>query len=245
MRTRLALIAAVTSCLMMAASAALADDDRSETEYWKGRGHSSFALGIKQQSLSHGDFFILIDNLGAPIPATDLVDCSAFPAPVVLRIRGTFDFYDGICDDSAGPSCDGRLIYRTELCAAEFLAQQDTVGRIFNDFGRAKTRICYDADRDGECVASEKVAAGFVTIQDQGVVIDGAVQAPAREIAVRTITQSRPFRFNHKRVRIPRNGSLVNVLLDLPPGFPETPIVPALCPGGACGFAASGVSIGR
>ncbi len=242
---RLVLIGAVTSCLLLAANVTFAGDDEFEAEHSGNKDQSVYGFGIKQQSLSHGDFFVLFDNLGMPVPATDLVNCSALPVPVVLRVRGTFDFYDGICDDSAGPACDGKLIYRTEFCVAEFLAQGKTVGRIFSDFGRAKTRICYDFDGDGECLATEKVAEGFVTIQDQGFVIDGAVQAPAREIAIRTITTSRPFRFNRSVVRIPRNGTLVNVLLDLPPGFPATPITPGSCSGEPCGFAASGVSVGR
>lgn len=245
MRRKTLPVAAISSWLMLAANLTVAGDDESGAQLAANSVHSAHGIGIKQQSLSHGDLSILVDNLGIPVPVTDLVNCSALPLPVVLRIRGTFDFYDGICDDSAEPRCDAKLIYRSELCLGEFLAQSELVGRISSDFGRAKTRICYDQDGDGECLASEKVAGGFVTIQDQGFVIDGEIQAPAREIAVRTITKSRPFHFNHKRVRIRRNGTLVNILLDLPPGFPETPITPQTCLGDACGFAASGVSIGR
>ncbi len=246
MRKMLILTAAAVS-LLLASSATVAGDEESGDKFSADWGRSAVGFGIRQQSLSHGDFFVLLDEFRRPIPETDLVNCSALPAPVVLRIRGTFDFYDGVCDDSAGPGCGGKLIYRTELCVAEFLAQADISGRIFSDFGRARTRICYDQDGDGECAASEKVAAGFVTIQDQGFFINGEVQAPAREVAVRTITHSRPFRFNHRWVRIRRNGTLVNVLLDLPPGFPDpqVPITSETCLGeGACGFAASGVSVG-
>ena len=75
--------------------------------------------------------------------------------------------------------------------------------------------------------------------------VNGEASVPTREIGIRTLTDSRPFRFEGRTVRIPRNGTLVNVLLDLPPGFPNTPITPDACIGGPCGFAASGVSVGR
>ncbi len=244
MRRILVLIAAASGWLLLGAGASVASDAESTVNAAAERFHWGFGLSVKQQTVSHGDYSLLVDSNGIPVPVTDLVDCSALPLPFILQIRGAFDFYAGVCDDAGGPGCDGKLIYVGESCLAELAANTETVGRITSSFGRVQLRICYDANEDGQCTASESVATGVVTMPLQGFLLDGQFQGPTRQIGVRTIETSRPFRLNGRRVRIPRNGTHVNVLIDVPPGPPDLPATPETCVGGVCGFVESGVSIG-
>ncbi len=253
MRRTLVFVAAVSSALLFMAGAAVADNYASGNKHFAKHARLAHGLGFKQQSASHGDYSLLFDfSTGMPVPVqtTDLVDCSALQQGVVLQIRGTFDFYDGICDDFDGPQCGNKLIYVAEYCQG--VKAFDVAGRIRSDFGRHAVRICYDPNETGRCTSFNEIARGFLTAQDQALIIDEDVPGAIRQIGVRTITKSRPFRFDGKRVRIARVGSFMNVIADVPP-FPflppdfTAPPVPGRCNGLniPCGFAATGVGIGR
>jgi hypothetical protein len=231
-------LAVISAFLFFIAAPSIADDNEKGINLGQHK-HPSW-LSLRQQTASHGSYAIAFDySIGAPSPRGDFIDCTGQPSEVVLQVRGTFDFYAGICDDFAGPSCDNRLIYVNESC--EGVTDGEQVYRIRADFSRSEVFICFDEDFDGICSDFEVVATGVKTAQSQGFVVEGVIQAPARQYGVRTILKSKPFRFNGSWVRIPRTGTHVNVLFDMPEFVPEgcdavfTP----------CGFAESGVGIGR
>lgn len=230
---------AVLSVLFFLIGAPSVADHDDETINFGAKKHWNW-IGFKQHTASHGSYAIAFDySVGAPSPRGDFIDCTGQPSEVVLQVRGTFDFYAGICDDFGGPPCDNKLIYVNESC--EGVTDGEQVYRIRADFDRSEVFICYDENLDGICSEFEVVASGVKTAQSQGFVVEGIIQAPARQYGVRKILKSKPFRFNGKWVRIPRTGTHVNILFDMPDFVPEgcdavfTP----------CGFAESGVGIGR
>lgn len=238
MKRFLAFLVVITASFFLIAGPSSADD--ADDGFGLRQNKHAGWLDLQQQTASHGSYAIAFDySIGAPSPVGDFVDCTGTPSEIVLQVRGTFDFFAGICDDFGGPPCENRLIYVTESC--EGVTDGEQVYRIRADFARSEIHICYDKNLDGICGEFEEVATGIVTAQNQGLVVDGFIQAPARQFGVRTILKSKPFRFNGKRVRIPRTGTHVNVLFDMPEFVAEgcdavfTP----------CGFAESGVGIRR
>ena len=241
MRKAQLVLAAIFASLAFGGSAAWADDD-GEDRQSRERGRMTRWLDMQQLTASHGDYSVLIDfTTGIPISETDLVSCT--PPTPVLQIRGTFDYFAGICDDLTEPECGDNLIYVSEVCFGP--PEGQLVGRIRSDFTRRPVRICYDPTFTGQCTEENQVAIGFLTAQQQGLIPDGLettpVVGPAREIGVRTITWSRRFWFNGEFQRIPRIGSHVDVLFDLPgiePGGCDALFTP-------CGFAETGVAVSR
>ncbi|MDJ0911874.1 MAG: hypothetical protein QNI99_22010 [Woeseiaceae bacterium] len=240
MRKAPLVLTAIFASLVLGGNAAWADDDGEDKQSCK-RNQVTRWFDVQQLTMSHGEYSLLIDPAtGAPVLETDLITCTPNP---VFQVRGTFDYFAGICDDLAGPECGDNLIYVSEFCFGPTEGQ--LVGRIRSDFGRRPVRICYDPTFTGQCTTENQVAIGFVTSQNQGFIPDGLetspVVGPAREIGVRTITWSRRFWFNGEFERIPRIGSQVNVLFDLPgiePGGCDAVLAP-------CGFAESGVAARR
>ena len=240
MRKALLVLSAIFASLALGGSYAWADDDGIGAQRW---GDSRFSRWLDIQALtsSHGDYAVLFDPAsGVPAVESDLITCAP---DLVARVRGTFDYFAGICDDLAGPECGENLIYVSDFCLGPTEGQ--LVGRIRSDINRRPVRICYDPTFTGQCSMENQVAIGFVTSQNQGFVPDGLettpVAGPAREVGVRTITWSRRFWFNGEFHRIPRIGSQINVLFDLPGGEPDgcdAIFVP-------CGFAESGVAVSR
>ena len=137
MRKAMLILAAIFASLVLGGSNAWADDDGEDRERWK---HSRVTrwLTMEQLTASHGDYSVLIDfTTGLPISETDLVSCT--PPTPVLQIRGTFDYYAGICDDLAEPECGDNLIFVSEVCFGPTVGQ--LVGRIRSDLTRRPVRI--------------------------------------------------------------------------------------------------------
>ena len=239
MKRVLIILASLLALLFIGMDVATADDaDDAVAQSASKFGRPFHWLGLQQETASHGSYSIVIDySIPGPSPIGTLINCTGQPSEIVLQVRGTFDFFAGICDDFDGPPCDNKLIYVTEGC--EGVTDGEQVYRIRSDFARSKMRICYDEYLTGQCNELEEVARGYVTAQNQGLVVDGVIQAPARQFGVRTITDSKWFRFDGRWVRIPRTGIHVNVLFDMPePDGCDAILNP-------CGFAESGVGIRR